>query len=89
MGEINVNKNIKLLIILSIPVILALIEWNFSFSTIFILVSIILIYILIIKRNASFKNAYTRIIYKTYKIIMLLFLISFMILQSAILINIY
>lgn len=89
MGEINVNKNIKLLIILSIPVILALIEWNFSFSTIFILVSIILIYILIITRSASFKNRYTRITYKTYKIIMLLFLISFMILQSAILINIY
>ena len=89
MGEINVNKNIKLLIILSTPVILALIEWNFSFSTIFILVSIILIYILIITRNASFKNRYTRIIYKTYKIIMMLFLILFMILQSAILINIY
>ena len=89
MGEINVNKNIKLLIILSTPVILALIEWNFSFSTIFILVSIILIYILIITRNASFKNRYTRIIYKTYKIIMMLFVISFMILQSAILINIY
>ena len=83
------NKNIKLLIILSTPVILALIEWNFSFSTIFILVSIILIYILIITRNASFKNRYTRIIYKTYKIIMMLFLILFMILQSAILINIY
>lgn len=89
MGEINVNKNIKLLIILSTPVILALIEWNFSFSTIFILVSIILIYILIVTRNASFKNTYTRIIYKTYKIIMMLFLILFMILQSAILINIY
>lgn len=89
MGEINVNKNIKLLIILSTPVILALIEWNFSFSTIFILVSIILIYILIITRNVSFKNRYKRIIYKTYKIIMMLFVISFMILQSAILINIY
>lgn len=83
------NKNIKLLIMLSIPIILALFEWGLSFSTVFIIVSMILIYTLISAKNIAYKNKYTKIIYKIYKIIMILFITSFIFLQSAILINIY
>lgn len=83
------NKNVKLLIILSIPIILALFEWGLSFSTVFIIVSMILIYILINTKNIAYKNKYTKVIYKTYKVIMILFIASFIFLQSAILINMY
>lgn len=83
------NKNVKLLIILSIPIILALFEWELSFSTVFIIISMILIYILINAKNIDYKNKYTKVIYKTYKVIMILFIASFIFLQSAILINMY
>ena len=83
------NKNIKLLIILSIPIILALIEWGFSFSTIFIIASILLIYILIRIKNIAYRNKYTKIIYKIYRAIIVIFIASFIFLQSAILINMY
>lgn len=83
------NKNIKLLIILSIPIILALFEWGLSFSTAFIIISMILIYILISAKNIDYKNKYIIIIYKIYKIIMVLFITSFIFLQVAILMNIY
>lgn len=85
----SVNKNIKLLIILSIPIILALFEWGLSFSTAFIIISMILIYILISAKNIDYKNKYIIIIYKIYKIIMVLFITSFIFLQVAILMNIY
>lgn len=83
------NKNIKLLIILSIPTVLALFKWGMSFSTVFITVSIIFIYILISAKNIAYKNKYTKAIYKIYKIIMILFISSFIFLESAIIINMY
>ena len=83
------NKNIKLLIILSVPIILALIEWGFSFSTIFIIVSILLIYILIRIKSVAYRNKYTKTIYKIYRVIIVIFVASFIFLQSAILINMY
>lgn len=83
------NKNIKLLIILSIPIILALFEWGLSFSTVFIIISMMLIYILRSTKNIAYKNKYTKVIYKIYKVIMILFILSFIILQSAIVINMY
>ena len=49
----------------------------------------ILIYTLISAKNIAYKNKYTKVIYKIYKIIMILFITSFIFLQSAILINIY
>lgn len=83
------NKYIKLLIILSIPMVLALFKWGVSFSTVFITVSIIFIYILISAKNIAYKNKYTKAIYKIYKIIMILFISSFIFLESAIIINMY
>lgn len=83
------NKNIKLLIILSIPVILALVEWGLSFSTVFIIVSIILIYILIGAKNIAYKNKYTRVIYQIYRIVMILFILSFVFIEGGIVINMY
>lgn len=83
------NKNIRLFIILSVPVILALIEWHISFSTLFIFVSMVLIYLLIVSKKFASKNKYTKIVYKIYKVIILLFITSFIFLQSAILINMY
>lgn len=83
------NKNIKLLIALSIPIILALSQWGLSFSTVFIVVSTLLIYLLISARNIAYKNKYTKVIYKIYKAIMILFITSFILLQSAIIINMY
>ena len=83
------NKNTRLLIIMSIPIILALFEWGLSFSTVFIIVSMILIYILISAKNIDYKNKYTKLIYKIYKIIMIIFITSFIFLQVAILMNIY
>lgn len=83
------NKNIKLLIVLSMPIILALTEWGFSFSTAFIFVSNLLIYILLIIKNIAYKNKYIKIIYKTYRAIIIIFITSFIFLQSAILINMY
>lgn len=56
------NKNIKLLIALSIPIILALSQWGLSFSTVFIVVSTLLIYLLISARNIAYKNKYTKFI---------------------------
>ena len=83
------NKNIKLFIILSIPIILALIEWGFSFSTIFIIASILLIYILIRIKNIAYRNKYTKIMYKIYRAIIVIFIASFIFIQSAILVNMY
>lgn len=83
------NRNIKLIIILSIPVILSLVEWGLSFSTVFISVSMILIYILIRVKNIAYKNKYTKVIYQIYRIIMILFISSFILLQSVIIINMY
>ena len=83
------NKKIKLLIIFLIPIIWALIEWGLSFSTEFIIVSMILIYILINTKDISNKNKYTKTIYKIYKILMILFMTSFIALQVAIIINMY
>ena len=83
------NKNIKLLIVLSIPIILALSQWGLSFSTVFIIVSTGLIYLLISARNIAYKNKYTKVIYKIYKTVMILFITSFILLQGAIIINMY
>ena len=83
------NKNIKLFIILSVPIILALIEWGISFSTVFIIISILFVYILLMINNIDYKNKYIKIIYRIYKTIIIIFITSFILLQSAILINIY
>lgn len=83
------NKNIKLLIVLSIPIILALSQWGLSFSTVFIVVSTVLIYLLISAKNIAYKNKYTKVIYKIYKSVMILFITSFILLQSTIIINMY
>ena len=48
------NKNLKLIIILLIPIIWSLIEWNISFSSICIIISMILIYVLISAKNISY-----------------------------------
>jgi len=84
-----VNKNIKLLTVLSIPIILALSQWGLSFSTVFIIVSNVLIYLLISAKNIVYKNKYTKVIYKIYKAAMILFITSFILLESAIIINMY
>ena len=81
------NKNLKLIIILLIPIIWSLIEWNISFSSICIIISMILIYVLISAKNISYKNKYTKLIYKIYRFVMMLFLSTFIILQGAITIN--
>ena len=81
------NKNLKLIIILLIPIIWSLIEWNISFSSICIIISMILIYVLISAKNISYKNKYTKLIYKIYRFVMILFLSTFIILQGAITIN--
>lgn len=83
------NKNIKLIIVLSIPIILALSQWGLSFSTVFIIVSMVLIYLLIRAKNIAYKNKYTKVIYKIYKVVMILFITSFILLESAIIINMY
>ncbi|MCC3869403.1 YdcF family protein [Terrisporobacter mayombei] len=83
------NKNIKLLIVLSIPIILALSQWALSFSTVFIIVSIALIYLLVSSKNIAYKNKHTKLIYKIYKSVMILFITSFILLQGAIIINMY
>ncbi|WP_434793703.1 hypothetical protein TPDSL_37380 [Terrisporobacter petrolearius] len=83
------NKNIKLLTVLSIPIILALSQWGLSFSTVFIIVSNVLIYLLISAKNIVYKNKYTKVIYKIYKAAMILFITSFILLESAIIINMY
>ena len=83
------NKNIKLLIVLSIPIILALSQWGLSFSAVFIIVSNVLIYLLISAKNIAYKNKYTKVIYKIYKAAMILFITSFILLESAIIINMY
>ena len=81
------NKNLKLIIILLIPIIWSLIEWNISFSSICIIISMILIYVLISAKNISYKNKYTKLIYKIYRFVMMLFLSTFTILPGAITIN--
>ena len=83
------NKNLKLIIILLIPIIWSLIEWNISFSSICIIISMILIYVLISAKNISYKNKYTKLIYKIYRFVMMLFLSTFIILQGAITINVH
>ncbi|WP_434797630.1 YdcF family protein [Terrisporobacter vanillatitrophus] len=83
------NKNIKLLIVLSIPITLVLSQWGLSFSSVFIIVSVILIYLLISAKNIAYKNKHTKVIYKIYKTVMILFITSFILLQGAIIINMY
>lgn len=83
------NKKIGLFMVLFIPIILAFMEWGFSFSTTFITVSMILVYLLLIGKDIAYKNKFTKVIYKIYRVIMIIFIVSFLLLQSAILINIH
>lgn len=54
--NLKVDYNFKL-----IPIIWSLIEWNISFSSICIIISMILIYVLISAKNISYKNKYTKL----------------------------
>ena len=78
------NKNLKLIIILLIPLIMSAVYGHGVDVT---ADSMILIYVLISAKNISYKNKYTKLIYKIYRFVMMLFLSTFIILQGAITIN--
>lgn len=81
------RKDKYILIIMILVSIISLIEWGISFSTIFIIVSMILIYLLNPLKRISNKNKYINIIYYIYKTIILIFILSFIIIESMIYIN--
>lgn len=68
--------------------ILAFIEWGVSFSTIFLMVVSILIGFVFLLKKISNKNKFLNIFYKIYSCLVLIFIVSFVIIEGLILLNI-
>lgn len=82
------NKRKYIMFIMIIIAILSILEWGISFSSIFLIVSMALIYIVFSRRDLCSKSKHLNIIYNIYKIIIIIFVSSFLLLEGLILLNI-
>ena len=80
------KDNIFIFIIILIS-IASIIEWGVDFSTIFIIVSMLLIYLINPFKKISKKNKYLNLFYHIYKALIIFFVISFIVVESMIFIN--
>ncbi|MCI9061757.1 MULTISPECIES: YdcF family protein [Romboutsia] len=82
------NKRKYIMFAMIIIGVLSILEWGISFSSIFLIVSMALIYIVFSRRDLCSKSKHLNIIYNIYKIIIIIFVSSFLLLEGLILLNI-
>lgn len=68
--------------------LLATLEWGISFSSIFLIVSMVLVYVISPMKDICTRFTFGKIIYHVYKVTIIIFLTSFVILEGLILLNI-
>lgn len=82
------NKRKYIMFIMIIIAILSILEWRISFSSIFLIASMALIYIVFPMKDLCSKSKYLKILYNIYKAIIIIFISSFLLLEGLILLNI-
>lgn len=82
------NKRKYIMFIMIIIAILSILEWRISFSSIFLIASMALIYIVFPMKDLCSKSKYLKILYNIYKAIIIIFVSSFLLLEGLILLNI-
>lgn len=82
------KKRKYILLFMIIVGLLATLEWGISFSSIFLIVSMVLVYVIFPMRDICIRCKFGKIIYHVYKVTIIIFLTSFVILEGLILLNI-
>lgn len=82
------NKRKYILFFMIIIGLLATLEWGISFSSIFLIVSMVLVYVISPMKDICTRFTFGKIIYHVYKVTIIIFLTSFVILEGLILLNI-
>lgn len=82
------NKRKYITFIMIIIGALSILEWGISFSSIFLIVSMIFVYIVFPMKNLCSKSKYLKAFYNIYKVIIIIFVSSFVLLEGVILLNI-
>lgn len=82
------NKRKYIMSAMIIIGVLSILEWGISFSSIFLIVSMALIYIVFSMRDLCSKSKHLNIIYNIYKVIIIIFVSLFLLLEGLILLNI-
>lgn len=82
------NKRKYIMFTMIIIGALSILEWGISFSSIFLIVSMAIVYIVFLMKDLCSKNKYLKMIYNIYKVIIIIFVSSFVLLEGLILLNI-
>ena len=75
------NKRKYIMSAMIIIGVLSILEWGISFSSIFLIVSMALIYIVFSMRDLCSKSKHLNIIYNIYKVIIIIFVSLFLLLE--------
>ena len=82
------NKRKYIMFTMIIIGALSILEWGISFSSIFLIVSMAIVYIVFLMKDLCSKNKYLNTLYNIYKVIIIIFVSSFVLLEGLILLNI-
>ena len=82
------NKRKYIMFTMIIIGALSILEWGISFSSIFLIVSMAIVYIVFPMKDLCSKNKYLKTLYNIYKVIIIIFVSSFVLLEGLILLNI-
>ena len=82
------NKRKYIMFTMIIIGALSILEWGISFSSVFLIVSMALVYIVFTMKDLCSKSNYLKTLYNIYKVIIIIFVSSFVVLEGLILLNI-
>ena len=82
------NKRKYIMFTMIIIGALSILEWGISFSSIFLIVSMALVYIVFPMKDLCSKSKHLKTLYNIYKVIIIIFVSSFVLLEGLILLNI-
>ena len=82
------NKRKYIMFTMIIIGALSILEWGISFSSVFLIVSMALVYIVFTMKDLCSKSKYLKTLYNIYKVIIIIFVSSFVLLEGLILLNI-
>ena len=82
------NKRKYIMFTMIIIGALSILEWGISFSSVFLIVSMALVYIVFTMKDLCSKSKYLKTLYNIYKVIIIIFVSSFVVLEGLILLNI-
>ena len=82
------NKRKYIMFTMIIIGALSILEWGISFSSIFLIVSMAIVYIVFPMKDLCSKSKYLKTLYNIYKVIIIIFVSSFVVLEGLILLNI-